>query len=144
MSKGQIMGLPFSVFSNTLFETPAKTWKAHLYVTRLPGDRGGWRRAMRCMIIQATWEMKSIESTQHRPQSLLHVRTSDRSSFLPSLLAFLFAHLAAFQSRTINIQRLRALSSHLSKWHNPWRTAECLLYATFSSSTFTRGKLCSY
>lgn len=79
------------------------------------GDCGGWRMAMWCLIIQGTWEINAVESTQHPPLSLLPVITSSNlSSFL-----FFPPHLAAFQSIPINIQCLCTLSSGLFKWHNP-------------------------
>lgn len=47
------------------------------------GDCGGWRIAMWCLIIMGTWEIKSVESTQHPPQSLMPLITSSNlSSFL--------------------------------------------------------------
>lgn len=47
------------------------------------GDCDGWRMAMWCLIIQGTWEIKSVESTQHPPLSPLPVTTSsDLSYFL--------------------------------------------------------------
>lgn len=81
------------------------------------GNRGGWRMAMWCLIIQGTWNIKSAESRQHPPLRPLPVIIYSYLSFF----LLLFHHLAAFQSIPINIQCLCTLSSCLSKWHNPWQ-----------------------
>lgn len=53
------------------------------------GDCGGWRMAMWCLIIQGTWQIKSVEGTQHPPLSLLAVTTSSNLSSFPSPGSFL-------------------------------------------------------
>lgn len=75
-----------------------------------------WSRDGR-LPMQETWEIKSAQSTQHFPLSLL----PDINFLLSVFLSILSPHLAAFQSLLLNIQCFCTLSSCLSKWHNPWR-----------------------